>query len=401
MLLNKNNGSWHMPQCSALSTSNIMIRILVFWGLTQLLGCTNVTTKTSSPGVQLDTRNLEAPRTLSEFSKDNQQCYDRATRPYTFVVDGHNHFRPFGGNAIPLYELSEYFHRLGVLFVNAYGIGQTLPIDSGCEYYLDCEGIKVIPSIHNDFRNASNYLEYTPEGINITLSMSFPNLAEPQYVLPQIKLLDKEYPEQFHWMGEVNLVKQALFGNGHKPTPIEKIAEWNEFMELLRQREIPIAIHSDLGSNEAPTKYLNLIEEVLRLYPDNHIVWMHMGLSLELDEMDPQMHIEILERLLNQYPKLMLDISWRIIYDHYFSKHAIREQYVRFLNQYSSRILPGTDFVASRRKDFLVYAQEVEVNSRINLYLDDEAFRNIALGQNYFRLMKLAYQAPQICENDT
>jgi hypothetical protein len=29
--------------------------------------------------------------------------------------------------------------------------------------------------------------------------------------------------------------------------------------------------------------------------------------------------------------------------------------------------------------------------------LNDEAFRNIALGQNYFELMDLPYEAPPLC----
>jgi len=31
--------------------------------------------------------------------------------------------------------------------------------------------------------------------------------------------------------------------------------------------------------------------------------------------------------------------------------------------------------------------------------LDNEAFRNIALGQNYFELMDLPYEAPVLCTN--
>jgi hypothetical protein len=330
-------------------------------------------------------------------------------------VDSHNHFRPFGGNAVPITELTDYFRRLGVLFVNAYGIGQTLPIDSGCEYYGDCPGVEVIPSIKNDFRNASNYLEFTPKEINLTLSMSYPNLAEPQHIYPQMVQLDQNYPGLFKWMGEVNLVKQALFANGHKPTPIGAINRWGRFMKVLRQRAIPIAIHSDLGCdaqpNKAinadsvlscdnePTKYLPLIDEVLRLYPDNKVIWVHMGLSKELSNIDPNVHIALLKERLDNYPNLMLDITWRVIYDNYFSQPAIREQYVAFINQYSSRFLPGTDFVASRKKDYPTYAEEVQVNSQINLYLDDTAFRNIALGQNYFDLMKMnQYVAPQICQ---
>ena len=65
-------------------------------------------------------------------------------------------------------------------------------------------------------------------------------------------------------------------------------------------------------------------------------------------------------------------------------------------NRHSERILPGTDFLASRGKDFDVYREELEVNSRILGHLDDEAFRNIALGGNYFRLLGLDYEAPPV-----
>jgi hypothetical protein len=55
---------------------------------------------------------------------------------------------------------------------------------------------------------------------------SFP---KPDEVLPQMTLLDKEYPGMFRWMGEVNLVKQALFNNGQK---------------LFRRRPLPLGSHS-------------------------------------------------------------------------------------------------------------------------------------------------------------
>ena len=83
--------------------------------------------------------------------------------------------------------------------------------------------------------------------------------------------------------------------------------------------------------------------------------------------------------------------------DTYFSNEAVRDQYVPFLDEYSSRIIPGTDFVASRNKDFSVYKEELDVTSRINKYLSDKAFRDIALGQSYFGLLGLPDQAPPMC----
>ena len=336
-------------------------------------------------------------RELAVYTQNESQCFDRESEPYTSIVDTHLHFRPFGGPAIPFKEVSEYLDKSGVRFVNVYGIGQSLPIDSDCTYYLDCPGTPALPSIKNDFVNAANYLREKPEGVHMTLAMTFPDLANPEHVVEQIELFDTEYPGLFKWVGEVNLVKQALFNNHHKATPIESIGKWSEFMALLQQRGIPIAIHSDLGSDSDPTKYLYLMEQVLKLYPDNKIVWVHMGLSKELSAFDPAKHIQIMKHFLDSNKNLMLDISWRVINDNYFNTTQSRDQYVTFFNDYSDRILPGTDFVAARTKDYAVYEEELEVNSLINQYLSDEAFRNIALGQNYIRLLNLDYQAPQIC----
>lgn len=336
-------------------------------------------------------------RDLHSFRlKNGQKCFDRKKEPYTFVVDTHVHFRPFGGAAIPFKELNEYFKKTGVLFVNVYGIGQSLPVNSKCSYYLDCPGVPALPSIKNDFVNAANYIELKPQGVHLTLSMTFPDLAQPQNIVKLINLYDKEYPKTFKWMGEVNLNKQALLRNHHQPASEENIEDWKDFMQILKERNIPITIHSDLGTSVDTTKFLHLMEYVLKLYPDNKIIWAHMGLSKELKAMDAAEHIQIMSFFLNKYPNLILDISWRILEDNHFSKN--RSLYVSFLNSYSNRILAGTDFVASRKKTFEIYRDELKVTSKINQYLNDEAFRNIALGNNYFRLLSLNYQAPQICK---
>ena len=335
-------------------------------------------------------------RSLDSFKSKNQKCYDRKKEPYTFIVDTHVHFRPFGGEAIAFKELIEYFKKLGVLFVNAYGIGQSLPIYSSCIYYLDCPGEPVTPSIKNDFVNAANYIEFKPQGIHLTLSMTFPDLSKPDNIKQIIDIYDKEYPKLFKWMGETNLNKQALSNNHHQPANKKHIKAWKPFMKILKDRGIPITIHADLGIDSHPKKFAHYMEYVLKLYPDNKIIWAHMGLSKELKTMPAKDHIQTMKYFLDKYPNLMLDISWRILEDYYFSKN--RELYAGFFNDYSERILPGTDFVASSKKSFKIYKEELKVTSEINKYLNDKAFQNIALGNNYFRLLNLNYQAPPICK---
>ncbi len=338
-----------------------------------------------------------SPLELADFASPNGDCYDRSRAPQTAVVDSHVHFRPFGGPAHSFEDVVSFMDRAGVRFANVYGIGQMLPVDSACTYYLDCPGVPVVPTLKNDFANAAAFVARRPENVHLTLAMTFLDLERPQEVLAGIELLDREFPGLFRWVGEVNLVKQALFANHHRAVPIEAIATWEPFMALLRARGIPFAVHSDLGDDADPTRYVPWIEELLRLYPHNPIVWMHMGLSRELTRIDPELHMGLLTSLMDRYPLLMLDISWRIIDDNLFSKPHLRGTYLNLLEQYSDRVLPGSDFVASADKTFAVYQDELRATSGILSDLSDEAFRNIALGENYFRLLNLDFTAPQIC----
>lgn len=342
-------------------------------------------------------------RTFAEFTKEDCDCYNRKKEGYTFKVDAHCHFRPFGGEAIPYPELVKYFERSGVLFVNVFGIGQKLPPDSPCTYYLDCPGTDVTPSLSNDFINAANSLDYykahasEEKTVNFVLSMTFPDLANPEAVIDQVRLFDKEYPGMFTWMGEVNLVKQALLPNGHEKADLKDISQWAEFMDTLRVRDIPINIHCDLGNDDDPTAFLYLMEKTLKSYPDNKIVWSHMGLSRELTSIDPDKHIKILADLLDKYPKLWIDLSWDVLWDSVFFKEEVRAKYISFINAYPTRFLTGTDFVASSNKTYKDYKQALEKTSYLNLDMNDEAFRYIALGENYFRLLNLPYKAPEVC----
>lgn len=342
-----------------------------------------------------------AQPSLDDFRSPAAACYDRSRNPQTAVVDTHVHFRPFGGPAISFEEMVAFLDRSGVRFANVYGIGQMLPVASPCTYYLDCPGVPVVPTVKNDFVNAANFVSNRPEDVHLTLSMTFPDLGRPRTVLAGMDLFDREFPGVFRWVGEVNLVKQALFPNGHRPVPLEVIPDWEPFMKRLRERNIPIAIHSDLGHDGQPMQYLPWMEEVLRLYPDNPIVWMHLGLSRELTRIDPDLHLAVLRRLLDRYPALMVDISWRVIDDNVFSRPALRAAYLPFMEEYSARILPGSDFLASADKDFDTYQEELRVTSDILADLSDRAFRNIALGGNYFRVLQLDYKAPEICSPGT
>ena len=370
----------------------------VLLGLGVLATAATLGAMAASKGWALVTpRAIEGPLTLAPFAKGSTGCFDRAQRPPLAVVDTHLHARPFGGPPIPFPDLVGILRRNGVLFASLYGIGQRLPVHSPCTYYLNCPGEPAAPSLKSDFSNAQNVLDVQPPDLRLLLSMTFPDLAKPEEVLPRMALLDREYPGLFRWMGEVNLVKQALFRNGHQAVPAEVIASWQPFMAELQRRGIPLAIHADLGNDQEPLKYLPLMEAVLRRYPNNRIVWMHLGLSKELTAIDPKRHVQLLESQLRRHPNLSYDLSWRILYDQVFKDPAKRAPYVALLNRWPKRFIPGTDFVAAAGKTEQVYREELAVTSSILASVNDEAFRRIALGQNYFELAGLDATAPKVC----
>ena len=346
----------------------------------------------------------------------NKLCFPRKKIKTHMLVDAHFHAKPFGGKAIPFAEELQYLKKSGVMFVTMMGIGQILPRTSKCTYYLDCPNISVEPSIVNDIRNAENYLVSNHSNVYVVLSMSFMDLAHPDLhdfaMLKNMNTLNHAYPGLFRWAGEVNVAKQALVKNGHKlislkgslkdghvPSSFIDVAvvkKWAPFMKELYKRNIPITLHLDIGNNKQPEKYLSIMQYILKLYPNNKIIWAHMGISKELTNLSVKRHIAMMERFLKQDKNFYLDISWRVLQDIQFKKDM--KAYTQFLDRYSTRIITGTDFVGSRNKNYLNYKQDLDVTSKILKGLNNQAYRNIVLGENYIKLLHLPLNAPKVCQ---
>ena len=150
----------------------------------------------------------------------------------------------------------------GILYVQGEGIGQHIINNPTCYYYMDCSSSIIKNTINNDIINAENLKKHKTK-LKIHLSMTFPDLNKPETILPQMKFLYNKYPGVFNWMGEVNLVKEALFKHGHKPVSIQIIKKWKPFMNNLMKNHMPLSLHCDLGNNKKPFKYLPLMKEVL------------------------------------------------------------------------------------------------------------------------------------------
>ena len=342
--------------------------------------------------------------TLKYYKGKGSKCFNRTKRnnKQNAIVDTHLHMRPFGGPPIEFKKMIDILNKNGILFAVIKGIGQRLPTGHTCTYYKNCPGVNIRPSITNDIINAqmvvdNNLHKTNTSGVKVVLSMTFLNLSKPDEVVDGIYFLDKEYPGLFKWAGEVNVVKQALFKNGHKPVPVRDISKWGVFMNILKKRKIPMTIHLDLGNNINNLKYLPLLEHILKLYPKNKIVLSHLGLSKELTNINPVEHTKVLNDLLSKYKNIYFDISWDVLYKQEHNFFNSKRFYVDLMNKHPTRFLTGTDFVSHISKTKKTYKKELKETSFILKYLNNYAYRRIALGQNYLDMIHTTYKAPKIC----
>eukprot|EP00438_Fugacium_kawagutii_P033314 Skav219643 [mRNA] locus=scaffold628:310957:311973:- [translate_table: standard] len=328
---------------------------------------------------------MPTPLTLADF-RHGSRCYDRETNNNWAVVDAHFHPRPFGGRPVPFTDLMGHLRRAGILFVTLCGIGQRLPIDSSCTYYKDCPGTNITTSLKNDFFNAQSILDNAEflndksgAGPRITLSMSFLDLNDPDGNLPKMRLLQREFPNMFKWVGEINLVKQALWPN-NQGLPVDPITieRWKPFMDEFRRQGLPLALHHDVGNDQNGFEFLPLMDKVLETYPQNTIIWVHLGgISKELNphlasssllQTDQKLkappvtieaHVAMIEERLNKYPKLIIDLSWDILYDEIYKVEAQKKLYVDLINKYPNRFISGSDHLASQDKTEDMYRAEL------------------------------------------
>lgn len=334
---------------------------------------------------------------LSYFEGDPRKCFNRQKHQNIMIVDAHHHFRPYGGPARDYQQMLSDIRKAGVLFVTGYGIGQTLPQNSQCRYPANCPNTPIKPNIDNDIANANNQQKWPSEQPIVNLSMSFFDLNQPKNIKKRIQQLRQQYPGQFNWAGEVNLVKQALFRHGHQIPNLQTIKHWQPFMDLLADENIPIAIHSDIGNDHQATQYLSLFDNVLNHYPNNIIVWLHMGISKEQLTLPVSQHIDILRQRLIAHPNLYLDLSWRILQENYFNSDENRQLYVDLIHQFPDRFITGSDIVTSKSTNYKDYKGTLRRNSALFPLLNDNAYRSIVLGQNYFKLAQMANVAPMVC----
>jgi len=217
-------------------------------------------------------REMLIRRNVSRFrigSPDNTICWNRSVTEDSFIspIDGHNHFRPFGGPAVPRQTYLDWMFEHGILFTTMFGIGQQMihdPDKPMCCYYFHCPSLDYIvtPDPLNDRINAEEYEMWRRSGsgpkelqnqIHLTLSATFPNLQAPENDVSILKNLTTKHKDAFKWSGEINVFKHALAANGFfdggERVTLERVQKGalDEYFRLMEDYQWPVTLHSDIG----------------------------------------------------------------------------------------------------------------------------------------------------------
>ena len=220
----------------------------------------------------------QARRTLGRFTRghpDNELCWDRhGVDGFISIVDGHNHPMPFGGPEVPYETYYGWMVEHGLLFGTQMGIGQVIVRQNQsapeCCYYLHCPTFKypVIPSTVRDEQNADARAKYYTGKFDAKFHMitaaTFPNLQRPVGAKKELLKLQHKYPRTFKWMGELNVFKHALAGNGFfsdftgKPLTVNRVlsGELDDLFSVVGRAQsngehIPtVTLHSDMGCDK-------------------------------------------------------------------------------------------------------------------------------------------------------
>lgn len=171
--------------------------------------------------------------------------------------------------------------------------------------------------------------------------------ADPHLVIPMLRPY-KSWRHRYLWFNDPDLKNYLLehmarvpyrgfgefhvFGEDVDSIPIE------EMIELARERKLALHPHTDLEG----------MRIFLRKAPDVVVIWAHGGFNVP---------VETLRELLEEYPKLIIELSLRegMLDD----ELQLTSQWQRFLVNYRSRFLVGMDtYKPSRWADLPEIAAE-------------------------------------------
>ena len=157
------------------------------------------------------------------------------------------------------------------------------------------------------------------------------------------------YPGLWQGIGEVFTRHDDLTALTSGDTPRANNEAMTLIYHLAAERDLPVLLHSNITSKrERNPLYLAEIEEPLRNHPHTRFIWAHAGSSMEIHRHQTQMDflLPTLERLLEDYPNLYVDLSWSMLQPYLLDDQGKpQDQWLALVKRFPERFMLGSDVV--------------------------------------------------------
>lgn len=157
------------------------------------------------------------------------------------------------------------------------------------------------------------------------------------------------YPGLWQGIGEVFTRHDDLTALTSGDTPRANNEAMTRIYHLAAEQDLPVLLHSNITSKrERNPLYLAEIEEPLRNHPHTRFIWAHAGSSMEIHRHQTQMDflLPTLERLLEDYPNLYVDLSWSVLQPYLLDDQGKpRAEWLALVKRFPERFMLGSDVV--------------------------------------------------------
>ena len=157
------------------------------------------------------------------------------------------------------------------------------------------------------------------------------------------------HPGLWQGIGEVFTRHDDLTALTSGDTPRANNEAMTLIYHLAAERDLPVLLHSNITSKrERNPLYLAEIEEPLRNHPHTRFIWAHAGSSMEIHRHQTQMDflLPTLERLLEDYPNLYVDLSWSMLQPYLLDDQGKpQDQWLALVKRFPERFMLGSDVV--------------------------------------------------------
>ncbi|WP_110971948.1 amidohydrolase family protein [Pseudomonas huaxiensis] len=157
------------------------------------------------------------------------------------------------------------------------------------------------------------------------------------------------HPGLWQGIGEVFTRHDDLTALTSGDTPRANNEAMTRIYHLAAEQDMPVLIHSNITSKrERNPLYLAELEEPLRNHPHTRFIWAHAGSSLEIHRHQTRMDflLPTLERLLETYPNLYVDLSWSVLQPYLLDDQGTPDrQWLALVERFPERFMLGSDVV--------------------------------------------------------